>query len=138
MNQNRRKQRPQNHSGILLVVPQPVGSARLQQTQCQPSSWSNDRLVKEHLGVEALLRLGTVSQATGADNLARLEALRRALVMRPREHGLCTFALQDTKLKDLGATRSQHASRYAPDSRVLSIPSGGSAVANLATTRPRA
>src|SRR6266576_1714585 len=27
------------------------------QRQCQPSSWSNDRLVKKHSGVEALVRL---------------------------------------------------------------------------------
>jgi len=29
MNENRDKQRPQNHSRILFVVPQPVGIARL-------------------------------------------------------------------------------------------------------------
>ena len=69
MNQNRRKQRPQNHPGILFVVPQPVGIARLGEDNVSRRHgamiawWRSIRALK-------LFKAGTLSQATGPDNLS--------------------------------------------------------------------
>jgi len=69
MNQNRRKQRPQNHPGILFVVPQPVGIARLGEDNF---SRRHGAMIAWWRSIRAweLFKAGTLSQATDADNLS--------------------------------------------------------------------
>src|SRR5206468_923637 len=70
MNYNRNKERPEDRSRILLIIPQPVGIVGLGKSNISRRHENSLLGRMKRSGLEPCpLKLGILSQATGADNL---------------------------------------------------------------------